>query len=268
MRVDSDAGRYWFKAVSGHFRREAAVTAFLDREVPGSVAHVIGVDTDRGWLLLGDLGSRGGHPDPHDLREPYEHLIALQRRFVGRERELVAAGCEPRALESIPRDLARLLEDPIVREWLDVAPDRAQQLVGWLDDAVRRIDALGLPDLLVHGDFHPDNVADVGDAGRVIFDWSDAAISKPFVDVLAWASWMSDDHAGQDTLWATFGELWSDVAPVEAWSAMRPTLEGVAGAYHVVSYAGIVKSLDRFRRPEHAVGLVDFYGYLDAAVPT
>jgi hypothetical protein len=267
MRVDSGADRYWFKAVSQHFRREAGITAFLDRQAPGSVARVIGVDIDRGWLLLGDLGSHAGHPDPHDLREPFEYLIELQRRFIGRETDLVAAGCDPRPLTSIPHDLARVLDDPIVCDWLDVPPDRAQRQLEWLHEAVRGIDALGLPDLLVHGDFHPGNVVATGDGRRVLFDWSDAAISKPFVDVLTWASWMPDDAEGQDALWLTFAELWSDVVPVDVWSAMRPTLEGVAGAYHVVSYAGIVSSLDPFRRPEHAIGLVDFYGFLDAAVP-
>jgi hypothetical protein len=267
MRVDCAVGRYWFKAVSEHFRREAGVTAFLHRQAPGSVAPVIGVDAERGWLLLGDLGTRPGDPDARDLREPFEHLIALQQRLAGRADELLGAGCEPRPLASVPRDFARVLDDPVVREWLDVPDHRVRRLIEWLDDAVHRIDALELPDLLVHGDFHPGNVAH-SDGRRVIFDWSDAAISKPFVDVVTWASWMSDDPAGQDALWLTFAELWSDVMAVDACLAMRSTFEGVAGAYHVVSYAGIVRSLDEFRRSEHAIGLVDFYQVLEAAAPT
>jgi hypothetical protein len=267
VRVDGGGSRYWFKAVSEHFRREAGVSAFLDHEAPGSVAAVIAVDTERGWLLLHDVGEQASHPDPHDVRQPYEQLMRLQQRFAGREPELVAAGCARRPLASLTRDLAAVLDDPIVGEWLDVPARRRRRLVEWLDDAVRGLDALRLPDVLVHGDFHPGNVAETGDGRRVLFDWSDAAIAKPFVDVVTWATWIPDDAAALDALWRTFAELWSDVVAVDVWLSMRPTLEGVSGAYHVVSYAGIVKSLDPFRRPEHAIGLVDFFAVLDAAVP-
>jgi hypothetical protein len=57
-----------------------------------------------------------------------------------------------------------------------------------------------------------------------------------------------------------------DVLPPATWLELRPTLEGIAGAYHVVSYAGIVRSLDRLRRPEHGGGMTEFFGFLDAAV--
>jgi hypothetical protein len=268
LRVDGSGSRYWFKAMSQHFRREASVSAFLDREAPGSVAAVIAVDAELGWLLLHDVGERAGHPDPHDVRRPYEQLRQLQQRFAGRERELVDAGCARRPLASLPHDLADVLDDPIVGEWLDVPAPRRRQLVDWLDDAVGRIDALRLPDVLVHGDFHPGNVTATGDGRWILFDWSDAAIAKPFVDVVTWATWIPDDAAALDALWLAFAERWSDVVPVDVWLSMRPALEAVSGAYHVVSYAGIVKSLDRFRRPEHAIGLVEFFGLLDAAAPT
>ena len=99
----------------------------------------------------------------------------------------------------------------------------------------------------------------------VIFDWSDAAIAKPFVDVITWATWLPHDPSAGDALWQSFAEVWAGVLPIRrrGWS-LRPTLEGIGGAYHVVSYAGIVASLDRLRRPEHAGGLAEFFDFLDA----
>ena len=102
----------------------------------------------------------------------------------------------------------------------------------------------------------------------VIFDWSDAAIAKPFVDVMTWATWLPHDPSARDALWQSFADVWADVLPPAAWLELRPTLEGIAGAYHVVSYAGIVRSLDRLRRPEHAGGLAEFFRFLDTACRT
>ncbi|HET7072010.1 MAG TPA: phosphotransferase [Nocardioides sp.] len=49
-------------------------------------------------------------------------------------------------------------------------------------DSCRRLDAIGPGPTLVHGDFHPWNITFGPDATRV-FDWTDAAVSHPFVDL-------------------------------------------------------------------------------------
>ena len=100
----------------------------------------------------------------------------------------------------------------------------------------------------------------------VIFDWSDAAIAKPFVDVMTWATWLPHDPSARDALWQSFADVWADVLPPATWLELRPTLEGIAGAYHVVSYAGIVRGLDRLRRPEHGGGMTEFFRFLDTVI--
>ncbi len=249
------------------FRREAAVTEFLDRELPGLVTGVVAIDADRGWLLLHDLGSGSMVADAADHRRAFAHLARAQRTFAGRESDLLAAGCEPRPLGVLPVDFARAVADPRLRPWLDVPPQRAGQLVRWLEQAVARVEAIDTPDVLVHGDFHPGNVAAAGDR-RIIFDWSDAAISKPFVDVVTWRWWLIGDPPAIDSLWRSFFDEWSSTHPVADWEAHRTDMEGLAGAYHVVSYAGIVAGLEPPRRVEHANGLAEFFALLDSSVPT
>ena len=51
--------------------------------------------------------------------------------------------------------------------------------------AVARVEALGLPESVVHGDFHSGNAAFV-DGRIVIIDWSDAAIGNPAIDLVTW----------------------------------------------------------------------------------
>jgi aminoglycoside phosphotransferase (APT) family kinase protein len=69
-----------------------------------------------------------------------------------------------------------------------IASERREGLVDGLSAAVARIARLGLPETLVHGDFHTDNVALAGDRA-VIIDWSDAAIGSPAVDLVTWTAW-------------------------------------------------------------------------------
>jgi Ser/Thr protein kinase RdoA (MazF antagonist) len=274
MRVQTEGGRVWFKAVSEHFRHEPSATAFIAGLAPDATACVVAWDAGEGWMLLEDLHG-DAVPDEHGHRAAYERLAQLQAMTAGRHHDLLAAGCARRPLIEIPGDLANVFDDPMLGEWLPVDSGRAARIVDWLVDAVERVEQLGLPDVLVHGDFHPGNVRLVDERpepgrpepGRmVIFDWSDAAIAKPFIDVMTWATWLPHDPSARDALWQSFADVWADVLPPAAWLELRPTLEGIAGAYHVVSYAGIVRSLDRLRRPEHAGGMTEFFRFLDAAV--
>jgi hypothetical protein len=268
MRVETGEGRYWFKALFDHFRHEPSVTAFIAELSPGATARVVASEPVEGWMLLENLPG-DVIPDEHGHRAAFEHLVQLQSIARGREQDLLAAGCARRSLIEIPGELANVLDDPMLGEWLSVDSARAARIVDWLVDAVAQVEQLGLPDVLVHGDFHPGNVRLVGDRPErvVIFDWSDAAIAKPFVDVITWATWLPHDPSARDALWESFAEVWAGVLPPATWLELRPTLEGITGAYHVVSYAGIVRNLDRLRRPEHAGGLAEFFKFLDAAVP-
>jgi hypothetical protein len=264
MRVETGEGRYWFKALFEHFRHEPSISAFIAELSPGASARVVAWDGAEGWMLLEDLPGEV-IPDEHVHRVAFAHLAQMQSIAHGREQELLAAGCARRPLIEIPGELANVLDDPMLVEWLPVDSTRAERIVDWLVDAVAQVEQLGLPDVLVHGDFHPGNVRLVGDR-MVIFDWSDAAIAKPFVDVITWATWLPHDPSARDALWQSFADVWAGVLPTATWLELRPTLEGIAGAYHVVSYAGIVRSLDRLRRPEHAGGLAEFFKFLDAVV--
>ena len=59
-----------------------------------------------------------------------------------------------------------------------------RRLAPELKETCRRLAALGLPSTLVHGDLHMLNVARV-DGRLVYFDWSDACIAHPFIDLLS-----------------------------------------------------------------------------------
>lgn len=56
LRVETEAGRYYFKAAPTHFRHEAAVTKMLAERFPEAIPRSIAVDAERGWFLTEDFG--------------------------------------------------------------------------------------------------------------------------------------------------------------------------------------------------------------------
>ena len=265
--TDAAGTRYWFKGICDHFGREVGVTAALDAVAAGFVAPVLGSALDERWLLLGDLTDVAPAGEPASHVTAYPRLRELQRAVAGARDRLIAAGATVRPLSDIPGAFAEVVGDPELSEWVGVTPARAEQLVAWLTEAVVEVGALRLPEVLVHGDFHPGNVATLADGSRVIFDWSDAAFAAPFVDVPTWLTWLEDDEVERDRTWRSFAAEWTDALPTEEWLARRRLFEGVAGAYHVVSYAGIVRSMDTHHVAEHARGIAEFLAFVDAAAP-
>ena len=53
-----------------------------------------------------------------------------------------------------------------------------------LPKRIAAIAACGVPDTLVHGDFHPGNVVGPTDA-YVLLDWGDSFVGNPLIDELA-----------------------------------------------------------------------------------
>jgi aminoglycoside phosphotransferase (APT) family kinase protein len=87
---------------------------------------------------------------------------------------------------------------------------------------------LGLPDTLLHGDFHPWNVV-AGPDGLVLADWSDACLSQPLFDLV------------------TFGWI-EDRAPLlDAYGVSAETFaraERLAYIHHAISYERILAAME------------------------
>ncbi len=266
MCVDTARGRAWFKAVFPLFDHEPVVTALLDREMPGTVAAVIAIDHIEGWLLLDDVGSEFVADHPEADAATIRRLVECQRSFIGRTDDLLAIGCPVRPFRRLAHDLAVALADPALRAWVDVADQRVDVLVAWVDGIAAEIDRLGFPDTLVHGDFHPQDAVVTSD-GPVIFDWSDAAIANPLVDAMTWSGWLNRDAERGERAWRAFLDAWADVCPIERVEPRRPQLAGLAAGYHTVSYAGIVSRLELTRRSHLAGALDHYFRILDHSVP-
>ena len=124
-----------------------------------------------------------------------------------------------------------------------IEPDRATRVLEALASAVGRVEAVGLPESVVHGDFHSGNVALVDDR-IVIIDWSDAAISSPAIDLVTWIAWSGDRPAEIDAAIDAWVDAWSGVVARDALRAVIDDVLIVGAAYQIVSYDGIRRNLE------------------------
>ena len=202
LRVPTEGGAVWFKANEPALSHEAALLALLAGRRPDCVAGVLAVDTERGWILLADAGSR--------LREVLEEerdlgrwldvlpLYASVQLDLARDTdELLGLGLPDLRLSTLADGYAHLLDR---LEGLPSAERRRLRgVVPEVAELSHALAAYGLPETLQHDDFHDGQVYVRG--GRyVLLDWGDACVSHPFftlsVTLQGVIAWGLDDVQG------------------------------------------------------------------------
>ena len=244
LRAESAAGPMFLKCSAPVFRHEAAVTGLLAETTPELATRVAAVEPDEGWLLMYDHGDAVLGERPQDAwTVGLESLPRIQKAWTARTGELARAGAPVRSIlelaEIVPtfatRDaLASRLSADDRRAWDAAIPD--------LVAACHRLDALGPPPTLVHGDFHPWNVADAP-AGPRIFDWTDAAISHPFTDLAVYTT-RADEVATRRAMRDAYLAHWSDQLESAALAEAGELAIVVGTLNQVDSYLRLVESLD------------------------
>lgn len=170
----------WFKATCDHFRDEPAITRALGRFVGWAVPRVLAMDERNSWMLLAPLPET----DTDDTRRVAAVAAAMARiqvEAIAHVDELRAAGCPDRGLRATLDAFGHLVHHSVELERL--APARreaAVAIVPWVKRRLEDFFGCGIAESLVHGDLHLGNVA--GGDRPVIFDWTDACISHPFLD--------------------------------------------------------------------------------------
>jgi aminoglycoside phosphotransferase (APT) family kinase protein len=212
LEVPTDAAPVWFKAACAHFHAEPALTRLVAEMVPGRSPVVIATHDDRGWVLTEDISGADEDAVPDGVGPPAARtMAALQLRSLDHLDELAAAGVPVRDLATTGRQFDELLASSV--ELAQLTPDeiaRARACSDAVHDVLEELDSLSVPTTLVHGDLHPGNVAHSGDS-LVLYDWSDASVSHPFLDAALLGSRLSDTER-EETL-AAYAEVWRSAYP-------------------------------------------------------
>lgn len=268
LRAPTDRGAVYLKATvsSPLFVDEGAVTRALAELFPGRVPAPLAVDPDRGWMLLADFGGELGWDAPAELREDVVRAFArLQIEAAAHVDRLLAAGCLDRRLAWLAAEAQAWLpavaatgRPPGIDAATWLSAEEAAELRGAVPQLVAMCGELAthaVPATLVHGDLHLSNVAHAnvadGPGGYLFFDWSDACVAHPFVDL---HTFLQED---EDQVDAGLGARLRD-AYLSEWSSFEPAgrllrawrlAEPLGALHHAVSYrsivAGVAPPIDR-----------------------
>ncbi|MEO8230611.1 MAG: aminoglycoside phosphotransferase family protein, partial [Chloroflexota bacterium] len=236
-------GAAWLKVVPSFFAHEGAI---LERLQSGPVPTLLGRDGPR--VLMAEIPGQ----DLYDaalptLTELVSCLVDVQRSWIGRVEELIALGLPDWRDPALSEAIAAAVE----RTTAELAAHERAILESFVADLPRLFAALaecGLPDTLVHGDFHPGSAR--GDGRTVtLLDWGDSGVGHPLLDQAAYFERMPNesleavrDHWRQKWLAAVPG---SD--PARAGELIAP----VAAARQAVIYWRFLDGIEPSEWPYH-----------------
>ncbi|MGZ8515395.1 MAG: phosphotransferase, partial [Candidatus Limnocylindrales bacterium] len=236
-------GSAWLKVVPPFFAHEGDI---LRRLQGGSVPRLLGHDRDR--ILLAEVpGDDHYDAELPELLEMVSRLVELQATLMGRTDELLGIGLPDWRGSALTLALAAILE----RRRGELAPDDRRVLeafVGDLPGCFAAIEACGIADTLVHGDFHPGNVR--GEAGSlVLLDWGDCGVGQPMLDMSGFLDRVPPgavvrvrDH------WRT---AWRTAVPGSDPDRAAALLAPVAAARQAVIYQVFLDGIEPSEQPYH-----------------
>lgn len=234
LRIPTDAGPAWCKAVGPGVAHEARLLAFLAARDAPLVLAPLAIDVERGWILLPDGGPsmRQTRPDgtgDRDLDAWSEILAAyasMQRSLETDAGPLLATGLPDLRPTALPAVLDRLLDDPAIWDEARMAAEdrpaaaptraRLRALRPWAAEASARLADSGIRPTLQHDDLHGGNVFVAADGPR-IFDWGDASLAHPFMTLtatlnsIAHATGLGREGAELGRLRDAYLAAWADV---------------------------------------------------------
>jgi len=233
----------WLKVVPPFFAHEGRVLARLAGErVPALLGH------NGGRMLLAEIaGDDLYDAEPPRLLEMVTLLVGLQRSWSDRTDELLALGLPDWRAPALGTSIATVIErtaDEIS------ADDRAalKEFLHGLPGRFAELAACGLPDTLVHGDFHPGNFRGDGRA-LTLLDWGDSGVGHPLLDQPAFLGRVPGDAV--TAVREHWLRQWRDAVAGSDPARAAVLLAPVAAARQAVIYRGFLDCIEPAEHPYH-----------------
>jgi Ser/Thr protein kinase RdoA (MazF antagonist) len=200
FRLPTAGGPVWLKAVPAFAAAEPAAIAAFAAVDPDLVPAVLA--SAPGRLLLADVPGNDCWDASHDVvTDALRRLATAQARI-----ERPPPGIPDRRPEILAAMVGTLLDGPVGAE---LSPEELRAAKG-LQERWEMLAGCGLPDTVVHGDFHPGNWR-CGTGSPVVLDFADAHLGNPVLDGLRAIDFLPADRR------RTAADAW-----VAAWTAAAP----------------------------------------------
>jgi hypothetical protein len=175
-------------------------------------------------------------------------LCDLQACWVDRVPELLELGVADWRAAQLPP----LAEAALARTADQLDPRTAatcRHLVEGLPERFAALEACGIPDTLVHGDFHPGNLR--GDGTRlVLLDWGDCGVGHPLLDRAAFLGRIPAAERG--SVVSGWDDAWRSAVPGCDPVRAGQLLEPVAALRQAVVYDAFLRGIEPSERRYHA----------------
>ena len=243
LRAPSSDGDLFLKCSGDIFRHEATTTRALASHLPDAFPDVVAVDASQGWLLMRDLGAAElGEQDQSHWPEGLVTHAEVQRAWLGRSDQLVDLGLPVRPLTALAELVGEISQDDALQSRMDSElRDRWRSSAPSLVAACLRLDEIGPGPSLVHGDLHPWNVT-YGSGATRIFDWTDAAVSHPFVDLATYV-FPADDVAERRRMVDAYLDAWSTAGAPDRLRKAADLAVVVGSLYQAQTYRVLLPTL-------------------------
>ncbi len=250
LRIPTDRGNVYFKATnaSSLMVNEAQMTQALADMFPQVMPIPLAIEPTQDWLLLADFGEEIGWTAPVAVQEQVLQAFGrFQIETASHLDALLAIGCIDRRLAKLATQVDPLINDPAMLAYVDTQQQaQLQTAAPALKTCCSQLDQYQVPATLVHGDLHMSNVAQRPTAtahdGYLFFDWSDACITHPFLDMISILH--EPDQALQQRLRDSYLALWTPYEPTERLLEMWPLAYPLCALHQAVSYQHILHNTE------------------------
>jgi Ser/Thr protein kinase RdoA (MazF antagonist) len=233
----------WLKAVPPFYAHEGALLAAL---AGGSVPTLLGHEGRR--TLMAEIpGEDLYEAELPQLLAMVDLLTGLQRAWTPRTDALLALGLPDWRGPALGPAIAEVVKATAGEL---AAADRIllEEFVQHLPGRFAQIAACGLPDTLVHGDFHAGNVRGEG-LDLTLLDWGDSGVGHPLLDQSAFLERIP--RASVEPVREHWLAAWTCAVPGSDPARASGLLAPIAAARRAVIYRGFLDRIEPSEHPYH-----------------
>lgn len=240
----------WLKAVPAFFAHEGTLIAALAGE---RVPRLLGHDGHR--ILMAEApGDDLYTASREQLLTMVGLLVDLQARWMARTDDLLALGLPDWRGPALSARIAEVFERH-AHELSTKDRGALAAFVAGLPARFAQLAGCGLPDTLVHGDFHPGNLRGAG-LELTLLDWGDSGVGHPLLDGAAFLSRIPAEAV--DEVRAHWIALWRAAVPGAEPERAMALLAPIAAARQAVIYLGFLDRIEPAEHPYHAADPLDW----------
>ena len=242
-RLPVDGQSVWLKVVPQFFAHEGSLLSLMNgARVPTVLGH------DGGRMLLAEIAGEDlyGAALPQ-LCSMVDLLVDLQRPRSERVAELLALGLPDWRAPALSAAIASVVDR--TRDELSTEDCTAlAEFVRGLGCRFDEVTACGLPESLVHGDFHPGNLRGDGQA-LTLLDWGDSGVGHPLLDLTAFLASIPADVV--DPVRTHWLQRWREALPSSNPVRASALLAPIAAARQAVIYRKFLDNIEPSEHPYH-----------------